>query len=64
MTNDSPLVTMDAGREDTEVELLLKEDSATAYVAISCCEQTAFRFLFAGSYTTAGMGQLERDPAG
>jgi hypothetical protein len=28
------------------------------------CEQAAFRLLFAGSYTTAGMDQLERDPAG
>jgi hypothetical protein len=35
MTNDSPLVTMDAGREDAEVELLLERDSTTAYVAIS-----------------------------
>lgn len=35
LTNDSPLVTMDAGREDGEVELLLERDSTTAYVAIS-----------------------------
>jgi hypothetical protein len=35
MTNDSPLVITDAGREDAEVELLLERDPTTAYIAIS-----------------------------
>jgi hypothetical protein len=29
-----------------------------------CCVQAAFRWRFAGSYTTASMGQPERDSAG
>ena len=51
-------------RSAKEPFVLPMVETKSTVIGCVCCEQAAFRLLCAGLYTTAGMDQLERDPAG